>query len=289
MDDINIFVPFSKKDNDKRLVGGYASSEALDSQGEVVEKDAIARALPGYLGEYDQKTGKYRYGNLREMHQLSAVGKTVKAKIDNKGLYIDGKVVDDVAWKKVKEGVYAGFSIGGKIIKQVGNRIKDLKLSEISLVDRPANPEAIFLMVKADNAGKMQDVQKDEMTDSPHEMKPDPHTAIGEAGHLLELAQELRMIRFMLEMDGRSTIELDKALTALKTLASKILTGDNRKKFEHILYGISNEEMESLIKAKLPNPTITQSTKKAKVSEISKYIDTNWTAGYFGEMKKVMG
>ena len=247
----HIFVEFTKKDNDKRIVSGYASTPAIDSQGEIVEKDAIARALSGYLGEYDQEEKRYKLGGLREMHQLSAVGKTVKAIVDNKGLYIDGKVVDDNAWKKVKEGVYAGFSIGGKIVKQVGNRIKDLKLSEISLVDRPANPEAMFMMVKADKTGTMQDIQKEEMTDHPRPMKPDPHTAIGEAGHILELAQELRMIRFMLEMDGRSTIELDKALTALKTLASKILTGDNAKKFEHIMYGISNEEMESLVKAKL--------------------------------------
>ena len=359
MDDIKYFVEFTKKDEDKRQVSGYASTEALDSQNEVVEKDAIARALPGYLGEFDQKTGKYRYGNLREMHQLSAVGKTIKANMDNRGLYIEGKVVDDNAWKKVKEGVYAGFSIGGKIVKQVGNRIKDLKLSEISLVDRPANPEAVFLMVKADKAGTMQDIQREEMTDHPRPMKPDPHTAIGEAGHILELAQELRMIRFMLEMDGRSTIELDRALTALKTLASKILTGENAKKFDHIMYGISAEEMESLVKAKLttqqrkkipggqfayidskggkhlpiqdkahaqnamarwnqthfessekkrsaarriiaaarrfgievdPKSSIAQAAKKAEeISDIGKYIDTNWTAGYFGEMKKIMG
>src|SRR3990167_9594773 len=158
-DDIKIFIPFNKKDEDKRLVGGYASSETLDSQGEIVEKDAIARALPGYLGEYDQEKKRYKLGGLREMHQLSAVGKTVKAIVDTKGLYIDGKVVDDNAWKKVKEGVYAGFSIGGKIVKQVGNRIKDLKLSEISLVDRPANPDAMFMMVKIDDKGKVIDKQ----------------------------------------------------------------------------------------------------------------------------------
>src|SRR3990167_1807085 len=109
MNDKKLFIEFVKKDNDKRIVTGYSTTEALDSQGEIVEKDAIARALPGYLGEFDQKSGKYRYGNLREMPQLSAVGKTIKANIDNRGLYIEGKVVDDNAWKKVKEGVYAGF------------------------------------------------------------------------------------------------------------------------------------------------------------------------------------
>ena len=147
-DNRNIFIEFTKRDDDQRIVAGFASTPTLDSQGEIVEREAIEKALPGYLGEIDQRTGKFRYGNLREMHQLSAVGKTIKANIDDKGLYIEGKVVDDNAWKKVKEGVYAGFSIGGKVLESVKNRIKALKLTEISLVDRPANPEAVFTMVK---------------------------------------------------------------------------------------------------------------------------------------------
>src|SRR3990167_11221626 len=173
MNDFRRFIEFTKKDEDQRIVEGYASTEALDSQGEIVEKDAITRALDGYLGMWDEEKKRWKYAGIREMHQLSAVGKTMKAKVDDKGLYIEGKVIDKEAWEKVKEGVYAGFSIGGKIVKQVGNRIKDLKLSEISLVDRPANPEAVFLMVKVDKSGEMQDIQREEMTDHPRPMKPD--------------------------------------------------------------------------------------------------------------------
>src|SRR3990167_11334209 len=213
MDDIKYFVEFTKKDEEKKTVSGYASSEALDSQGEIVEKDAIARALPGYLGELDQKTGKYRYGNLREMHQLSAVGKTIKANMDNRGLYIEGKVVDDNAWKKVKEGVYAGFSIGGKIVKQVGNRIKDLKLSEISLVDRPANPDAMFMMVKADSKGVMQDIQRTVkyMMDEPMVVGKEeerPFEEVSEASHILSLANELRYLFERYHHEKRSTKEI---------------------------------------------------------------------------------
>ena len=94
MDDLKIFVEFTKKDDEKKQVYGYASTDKLDSQNEIVEKDAIEQALPGYLGDIDPTTGKFRFGNIREMHQPSAVGKTVKAKIDSKGLYIEGKVVD---------------------------------------------------------------------------------------------------------------------------------------------------------------------------------------------------
>ncbi len=280
-DDIKLFIEFTKKDEEKRIVSGYASSEALDSQGEIVEKDAIARALPGYLGEFDQTTQKFRYGNLREMHQLSAVGKTMKAKVDEKGLWIEGKVVDQVAWEKVKEGVYAGFSIGGKIVKQVGNRIKDLKLSEISLVDRPANPEAVFAMVKISEKGEVMDKQEDGMAPS----KPEDYS-LQDAGHILDLARDIRMLLNIFQSEGRSTVELSTALTALKKLAVKLLTGEDKKKFDKILYEINFEEMNKLTSIPQKDPSASSGLEK---KDIKLYVNTAWTPGYFEDLKKVLG
>lgn len=140
MNNLTFFAPIEKTDDEERMVYGYASTEAVDSQGEVVKKDALGEAINDYM----------KFANIREMHQPSAVGKAQTAKLDDKGLYIAVKVVDDNAWKKVKEGVYNGFSIGGKIKTMVGNAITGLHLSEISLVDRPANPEAVFDVWKGD-------------------------------------------------------------------------------------------------------------------------------------------
>ena len=136
----NIFIPFTKSDDDERMVFGYASTETMDSQGEIVAKDAITGALPEYM----------RFGNIREMNQPRAVGKAQEATIDEKGLYLGVKVVDDSAWTKVKEGVYNGFSIGGKIVTKINDTITKLRLTEISLVDRPANPEAVFAFYKGE-------------------------------------------------------------------------------------------------------------------------------------------
>jgi phage head maturation protease len=138
MDELKFFVPFAKLDPEKRMVYGYASTEALDSQGERVSKDAIAAALPDYM----------RFANIREMHQLSAVGKTKQADLDEKGLYLAAKIVDDDAWKKVKEEVYSGFSIGGRKTSTQDNTVTALQLTEISLVDRPANPECVIELAK---------------------------------------------------------------------------------------------------------------------------------------------
>ena len=145
---MKIFAEIIKRDDDKRLVYGYASTEALDSQGERVTKGAIEEALPDYM----------RFANIREMHQLSAVGVAKTAEIDDKGLYIQVKVVDDAAWEKVKEGVYKGFSIGGKSIEKTDGVISKMKLTEISLVDRPSNPEAVIDLWKADTTGAVDEL-----------------------------------------------------------------------------------------------------------------------------------
>lgn len=136
----NIFATICKVNEEERMVYGYASTEAMDVQGEQVSKSALENALPEYM----------KFANIREMHQASAVGVAKTADIDEKGLYLSVKVVDDTAWNKVKEGVYKGFSIGGKTISKVGDVIKELRLSEISLVDRPANPEAVIELWKSD-------------------------------------------------------------------------------------------------------------------------------------------
>lgn len=138
--EFRLFAKIQKIDKEKREVYGYASTEAMDSQNEIVKKEAIEKALPDYM----------KFGNIREMHQPSAVGKTKSAEIDDKGLFLKTKIVDDSAWEKVKEGVYNGFSIGGRILEKVGKEIRNLELVEISIVDRPANPEALFTVYKID-------------------------------------------------------------------------------------------------------------------------------------------
>jgi hypothetical protein len=124
-------------------VHGIATSEAVDEQGEIVRSDAIRAAIPDYM----------RFPALREMHQLSAAGTTLEAEVCEDGTTrIVAHVVDPVAVAKVRNQVYRGFSIGGRVTqREAGNpkTVTALVLNEISLVDRPANPEAIFDCWKA--------------------------------------------------------------------------------------------------------------------------------------------
>lgn len=138
--DLQIFADISKVDEEKRMVYGYASTTALDNQGEMIKREALAEALPDYL----------KFSNIREMHQPSAVGVAQSVDIDEKGIYLAAKIEDEIAWNKVKTKVYKGFSIGGKSLSKVDNIIEKLRISEISLVDRPANPECVIELYKAD-------------------------------------------------------------------------------------------------------------------------------------------
>lgn len=134
---MRFYWPIAKVDAEQRMVWGYASTEAEDDQGETVTRDALTAALDDYM----------RFANIREMHQPSAVGVATEAAVDDKGLYLGAKIVDSDAWQKVIEGVYKGFSIGGRVTaRDPADRrlITALRLTEISVVDRPANPEAVF-------------------------------------------------------------------------------------------------------------------------------------------------
>jgi phage head maturation protease len=146
----NLYFELRKSDDDERMVYGYASTEALDSDGEVISKEAMQGAWNEYM----------EYGNVREMHRPSAVGVVKEFNHDPLGTWIGAKVVDDKAWAKVKEGVYKGFSVGGKKTSQKGSTITGMRLSEISLVDRPANPDAKIEIWKAAAVNETDDVAR---------------------------------------------------------------------------------------------------------------------------------
>lgn len=139
------YYQIQKVDAELQMVWGYASTGEVDSQGETVTKEAMQLAFDDYM----------KFANVREMHQPWAAGIVKEYSFDDVGTFIGVKVVDDAAWKKVVEGVYKGFSIGGKKLPggydPVTKTITALELTEISLVDRPANPGALITVFKADN------------------------------------------------------------------------------------------------------------------------------------------
>ena len=137
-------------------VWGYASSEAVDSDGEVIAAEAMKAAIPDYM----------KFGAVREMHGSNAAGTAIEINVEDDGrTFFGAHIVDPVAVTKVKTGVYKGFSIGGSVTARDElnkSQITGLKLTEISLVDRPANPDAVFTCFKADKPKDDDEVDKAE-------------------------------------------------------------------------------------------------------------------------------
>lgn len=147
----------TEQDDGTLLVEGVASSPAKDTDGEVITAEAIKNAIPDYM----------KFANVREMHDSKkAAGIATEMDVNAAGLaMMTALVVDPIAIAKVKSGVYKGFSVAGKVTsrdKVDKSIITGLDLYEISLVDRPANPDAVFSCYKVDGKGP-----EDEQEDAP--------------------------------------------------------------------------------------------------------------------------
>ena len=159
--DINLSVPFTKVNREKRTVSGFATLDNVDQTGDVVTSEASVKAFEGFRG------------NIREMHGSLAVGKMVSFKPETfydpatkefyNGVYVTAYISKGAqdSWEKVLDGTLSGFSIGGKI-KESDNEvnkatgktvrfIKDYELMELSIVDSPANELCNILSIQKVN------------------------------------------------------------------------------------------------------------------------------------------
>jgi hypothetical protein len=128
--DPKIYIPIERVDDEKRMAYGYGHrGDLVDSFGTIIDLDSVKRCLPDYK----------KWRNVREMHEPSAVGRADEITVDEKGVYLGVYVGDDQAWRKVKDKIYRGFSIGGKKDYQENERLYLKRITEFSLVDRPSN------------------------------------------------------------------------------------------------------------------------------------------------------
>lgn len=130
-------------------VYGKATDDALDIDKQICDSAWLDRAMPHWF-----KSG----GNIREQHSNIAAGVATDYELKSDGHYITALVVDPVSAKKVEHGVLKGFSIGIKnprVIqdsKAANGRIVDGQIVEVSLVDRPANPNCQLVLAKSAGA-----------------------------------------------------------------------------------------------------------------------------------------
>ena len=155
---VNLTMPISKIDEEKRIVSGFATLDNIDKQGDRVLPEASEKAFANFRG------------NVRLMHQPIPAGKVVSFRSDTffdpetkkqyTGVFVDAYVskgAQDI-WEMVLDGTLTGFSIGGAIkdtdneIDEESNKtvrvIKEYDLVELSLVDSPANQFANIFSIQ---------------------------------------------------------------------------------------------------------------------------------------------
>lgn len=174
---MKLFAQIRKVDEEKRLVFGRAAEEAVDKAGEVMDYMASKPHFQKWSADIAKATDGANLGNVRAMHGKVAAGKLTAIDFDDTAKTIDvcAKVVDDAEWKKVQEGVYTGFSIGGsyadKLVQKMNGRDVTRYTaipSEVSLVDSPCMHGAKFFEVqKADGTLAKVDFQHQEPATDP--------------------------------------------------------------------------------------------------------------------------
>jgi hypothetical protein len=170
MEDFNLSFPISFIKKEERIVVGIATADNIDKSGDIVDFQASLEAFNEWAG------------NIREMHSPVAVGKAIKYEpVKIKGddgqdynamrveAYISKGAQD--TWEKVLDGTLRAFSIGGRILeREIDSKkmfrgrpasiIKKYILGELSLVDNPANQNAIIDIVKRADDGNLDYILK---------------------------------------------------------------------------------------------------------------------------------
>jgi hypothetical protein len=155
MSRLDLFLPLAKVDLDRRLVSGVATAETPDRSGEIFDYASSKPYFEKWSAEAAAASGGKSLGAVRVMHTPIAAGKLTDIAFDDdaKRVTVCAKIVDDDEWRKVQEGVYTGFSQGGRYVKRWADPDTGLtrytaEPHEISLVDLPCVPDATFDVVK---------------------------------------------------------------------------------------------------------------------------------------------
>ncbi len=164
------------KDEENRLIQGYASVEIMDRQGDLVPIDAMQKAMVNY----SMRGAPLLYG-----HQNKPIGKVISWNVKNDvvygvpaveiiGMINKGYKLEDEVWKLIKEGSITGFSIGGTAVQVATEKtaegvdarvLKEIELSEISLVVEPANQAALITAYSMAKSGDLYESLSDEELD----------------------------------------------------------------------------------------------------------------------------
>ncbi len=201
---IQLFCPLAKiekqPDGTVWAMGWGSVSDYRDDQNEIVDPAAMREAVTEWAP----------WGNIRLQHDASRpIGVCPEGNWEIRAhpetgtdaLWLNAHIVEPTAIKMLEEGVLKGFSIGGVCLERTPERVtaddgseqrayrlKRFKLSEISLVDKPACDLATVECVELAKRAEGEQAMVDGSFDPPFESM---HLAADEVGVLRRLFSRL--------------------------------------------------------------------------------------------------
>jgi len=223
MPTLDLFLPLTKVDVDARMVHGVATAESPDRSGEICDYETTKPYFQSWSDDARAASAGKSLGAVRAMHGRIAAGKLTDISFDdgNRRILVAAKIVDDDEWAKVLEGVYTGFSQGGRYVKRWNDEATGLtrytaEPTEISLVDVPCLPGATFEVVK-DGVVEKRAFAANDIREPPAPAPPPPPEAsqIPSGGTLAKAALALASAADKLEKAVEENSRLRAALGAL--------------------------------------------------------------------------
>lgn len=268
-DNIVVTMPIAKINKEQRTVSGFATLDNVDTQNDIVTADASERAF-----------SKWR-GNVREQHLPIAVGKVLsfdtreffdeKNNTNYKGMYVNAYISKGAqdTWEKVLDGTLTGFSIGGGInksqnvfTKEAGQdkrirKVTDYTITELSLVDNPANQLAnIFSIQKsADGAVEVTGLATNTQVDNIFYCKDDgiATTSDTEAEKCVKCQGPMEIIGFIEEADKENEEKLVKSAVnnfiSSESFALEEKINDNVNSLTININGVKGKKIDKILKS----------------------------------------
>ena len=218
---------FVEKDSNDGVFTAVASTPTTDRHGEIVSADgwdlANFKKNPVLLWSHD--------------HKIPAIGRAEKVWVEGKGK--SARLMFKGRWQTVteqgraiaqlvKDGILNSFSVGFKPFDMDGNTFTKQELLEISLVNVPANPEAMMLAYKSLKQSGFED-KTIKALGIPLEVIDKIATMEKDIAKLTQRVESLVAIKSAPEIESRKAI--NERLSMLKVIArasDKLLEGEKK-------------------------------------------------------------
>jgi len=243
-------------------IEGYASTDDVDRQGDIVPASVWKKGIQNYL----------KNPVILAYHDHSEpVGRMVDHRVDSKGLWVKARISSAAGevFDLVKDGILTAFSIGFRIVDAEYDAakelfvVKELELHEISVVSVPANQNTLFSLSKAFDTAE-------EFKSFKQQFAPESDSAKG-----LESSTEASgEIKKEWEMDPKQLEQMlaDAANKAAELTAKAIADTQAKQLADKIAADKSEAELDARVKAAVASISTGDTGAERLMAEVEKRL-----------------